>query len=173
MKHLVVMAACVLALAACKSTPVAAPVTDAGKPVTPTQNDGANTGKIDTVTTEGPDELLLKGILAKRSIYFDLDSYVVKDEFRPVVEAHADFLKKNPGRKVVIEGNADERGSREYNLALGQKRAEAVKSMMRVLGVPEAQLEAVSFGEERPKATGHDEAAYAENRRDDLSYRKP
>ena len=115
----------------------------------------------------------MKGELAKRSIYFDLDSFVIKDEFRAVVEAHAAFMKRNPGRKVVIEGNTDERGSREYNLALGQKRAEAVKSMMRVLGVPEVQVEAVSFGEERPKATGHDETAYAENRRSDISYPKP
>ena len=172
MKQIIVLAVCALALAACTSTPVA-PVTDAGQPVKPTQNDGASTGKIDTVTPPNADEELLKGKLAERSIYFDLDSYVVKDQYRSVVEAHAEFLKKNPQRKVVIEGNADERGSREYNLALGQKRAEAVKSMMRVLGVSEAQLEAVSFGEERPKATGHDEAAYAENRRDDLSYRKP
>ena len=170
MKHLILVAVCVAALAACSSTPIA-PVVDS-KPPVDTTAPGAGTGEIKPPTDVGGVELDPPAGL-KLSIYFDLDSYVVKDEFRSVVEQHAAFLKRNPQRKVVIEGNADERGSREYNLALGQKRAEAVKSMLRVLGVSEAQLEAVSFGEERPKATGHDEAAYAENRRDDLSYRKP
>ena len=129
-----------------------------------------NTGTITTVRPQGVDELTT-GVLAKRSVYFDLDSYDVKEQYRPLVEAHAAFLRKNPGRKVVVEGNTDERGSREYNLSLGQKRAEAVKKMLQLLGVPESQLEAVSFGEEKPKEQGHDEAAYAENRRSDLSYR--
>ena len=129
-----------------------------------------NTGTITTVTPDKVDELTV-GVLAKRSIYFDLDSFDVKPEFRPIVEAHATYLRKNPGRKVVVEGNTDERGSREYNLSLGQKRAEAVKKMLSLLGVPESQLEAVSFGEEKPKAAGKDDASYAENRRGDLSYR--
>jgi len=172
MKQLIVLAVCALTLAACTSTPVA-PVTDAGKAIPATQGDGTTTDKVIQVTPPNADEELMKGKLAERSIYFDLDSFVIKDEYRTVVEAHAGFLKRNPTRKVVIEGNTDERGSREYNLALGQKRAEAVKSMMRVLGVSEAQLEAVSFGEERPKETGHDEAAYSQNRRSDISYRKP
>ncbi len=129
-----------------------------------------DTGRISTVTPPQVDELTT-GVLAKRSIYFDLDSYEVKPEYRALVEAHASFLRKNPNRKVVVEGNTDERGSREYNLSLGQKRAEAVKKMLVLLGVPESQLEAVSFGEEKPKAQGKDEAAYAENRRGDLSYR--
>ena len=108
--------------------------------------------------------------LAKRSIYFDFDSFVVKDEYRPTIEAHARYLVANKGRKVVLQGNTDERGSREYNLALGQKRAEAVRKALSALGVPDAQLEAVSFGEEKPKATGQDDAAYAENRRADIAY---
>ncbi len=108
--------------------------------------------------------------LARRSIYFDFDSFVVRDEFRPTVEAHSRYLLANPTRRVVIQGNTDERGSREYNLALGQKRAEAVRRAMTTLGVPDTQMEAVSFGEERPRATGTDEASFAENRRADLVY---
>lgn len=111
-----------------------------------------------------------KGILAKRSVYFDFDSFIVKDEFKPMVEAHAKYLTSNKGRKIVIQGNTDERGGREYNLALGQKRAEAVRKSLSVLGVADSQMEAVSFGKEKPKATGSDEAAWAENRRADLAY---
>ncbi len=110
------------------------------------------------------------GIPAQTSVYFDLDSYVVKDEFKPVVEANAKFLGANKGRKIIIQGNTDERGGREYNLALGQKRAEAVRKSLAVLGVPESQMEAVSFGKEKPKALGSDEAAWAQNRRSDIVY---
>lgn len=108
--------------------------------------------------------------LAKRSIYFDYDSYIVKDEFRPTMDVHARYLLGNKNKKVVIQGNADERGGSEYNLALGQKRAEAVRKQLQLLGVTEGQLEAVSFGKEKPRALGHDEAAWAENRRADLAY---
>lgn len=111
-----------------------------------------------------------KGVLAQRSIYFDYDSFIVKDEFKPVVEAHARYLIANKGRRIIIQGNTDERGGREYNLALGQKRAEAVRRALSLLGVPDQQMEAVSLGEEKPKATGSDEAAFAENRRADLAY---
>ena len=111
-----------------------------------------------------------QGVLAKRSIYFDLDSYTVKDEFKPVLEAHSRFLTANKARQIVIQGNTDERGGREYNLALGQKRAEAVRRAMMLLGVQESQMEAVSFGKEKPKALGSDEAAWAENRRADIAY---
>jgi peptidoglycan-associated lipoprotein len=111
-----------------------------------------------------------KGVLAKRSVYFDLDSYVVKDEYKSVVDAHSKYLSKNKTRKIVIQGNTDERGGSEYNLALGQKRAEAVRKSMSLLGVSDAQMEAVSFGKEKPKAAGHDEAAWAENRRADIVY---
>ncbi|HWS75067.1 MAG TPA: peptidoglycan-associated lipoprotein Pal [Quisquiliibacterium sp.] len=110
------------------------------------------------------------GPLAKRSIYFDFDSFTIRDEFRGTVEAHARFLNENKGIRVVIQGNTDERGTREYNLALGQKRAEAVRRALSALGVAEGQMEAVSFGEEKPRATGSDESAFAENRRADLAY---
>ncbi len=110
------------------------------------------------------------GILSKRSIYFEFDSFVVEDEYRPLIEAHARYLTTNRGRRVALQGNTDERGSREYNLALGQKRAEAVRRSLAVLGVSDQQMEAVSFGEERPRATGGDEASHAENRRVDIVY---
>jgi peptidoglycan-associated lipoprotein len=109
-------------------------------------------------------------ILSKRTIYFDFDSFVVKDEFRPLVEAHAKYLAANKSAHVTLQGNADERGSREYNIALGQKRADAVKQLMVLLGASDAQIETVSFGKEKPKALGHDEAAWAQNRRVDIVY---
>jgi peptidoglycan-associated lipoprotein len=108
--------------------------------------------------------------LSRRSIFFDFDSFTIRDEFRPVVETHAKFMLANKNRRVVVQGNTDDRGSREYNLALGQKRAEAVRRALMALGVPEPQIEAVSFGEEKPRATGSDEASWAENRRADIVY---
>ncbi len=104
-------------------------------------------------------------------IYFDYDSFVIKPEFQGTVEAHARFLGANKTRKMAIEGHTDDRGGREYNLALGQKRAEAVRRAMGLLGVTDAQVEAVSFGKEKPAAAGADEAAYAKNRRAEIFYR--
>ncbi len=104
-------------------------------------------------------------------IYFDFDSYVVKPEFQPAIEAHARYLAANKARKMAIEGHTDERGGREYNLALGQKRAEAVRRALGLLGVQDPQVEAVSFGKEKPAATGTDEAAMAKNRRAEINYR--
>ncbi len=106
-----------------------------------------------------------------RVIYFDYDSFVVKSEFQPAVEAHAKALATDRGRKLSIEGHTDDRGGREYNLALGQKRAEAVVKSLTLLGASAAQVEAVSFGKERPAATGSDEAAFAKNRRVELNSR--
>lgn len=108
---------------------------------------------------------------AARIIYFDFDSYSIKPEFQSLIEAHSRFLKANPNRKVVIEGHTDERGGREYNLALGQRRSEAVRRSMGLLGVTDNQVEAVSFGKEKPAAQGSDEAAMAQNRRAEVSYR--
>lgn len=107
-----------------------------------------------------------------RIVYFDFDSFVVRDDGRPVVEAHARVLNANRSRKMIVEGHTDERGGREYNLALGQKRAEAVVRSLTLLGAGDAQLEAVSFGEERPSAPGSDEAAWAKNRRAELKDRQ-
>ena len=111
-----------------------------------------------------------KGVLANRSVYFDYDSFVVREDGKSVVSNHSGFLTKNTGRKILIQGNTDERGGTEYNLALGQKRAEAVRRAMGSLGVSDNQMEAVSLGEEKPKATGSDESAWAENRRADIVY---
>lgn len=106
-----------------------------------------------------------------RIVYFDYDSYVIKSEFQSLLEAHSRFIKLNNGRKVMIEGHTDDRGGREYNLALGQKRAEAVRRSLALLGVPDAQVEAVSFGKEKPAVQGNSEDAHAQNRRAELSYR--
>ena len=111
-----------------------------------------------------------QGVLAKRSVYFDFDSYAVRDDGKSIVENHSAYLNKNKARKVLIQGNTDERGGTEYNLALGQKRAEAVRKAMGTLGVAESQMEAVSLGEEKPKASGSNEAAWTENRRADIVY---
>ncbi|MDE2365559.1 MAG: peptidoglycan-associated lipoprotein Pal [Betaproteobacteria bacterium] len=111
-----------------------------------------------------------KNILSKRSVYFDFDSSVIKDEYKPLVAAHAQYLRGNAGARVLLQGNTDERGSREYNLALGQRRADAVKNAMTLSGVRDSQIEAVSLGEEKPRALGHDEAAWTENRRTDIRY---
>lgn len=108
--------------------------------------------------------------LAKRSIYFDFDSYTVKSDYQPLLEAHAKYLMAHPNRHVLIQGNTDERGTSEYNLALGEKRSEAVLHDLETLGVPDSQLEAVSFGKEKPLAQGHDEASWEQNRRADLVY---
>jgi peptidoglycan-associated lipoprotein len=106
-----------------------------------------------------------------RVIYFDYDSFTVRSEFQPAVDAHSRFLTSNKARKIAIEGHTDERGGREYNLALGQKRAEAVRRSMTLLGVAESQIEAVSLGEEKPAQTGSTEEAYARNRRAEVNYR--
>ncbi|MCX7218073.1 peptidoglycan-associated lipoprotein Pal [Undibacterium sp.] len=160
-----------LALITACSTPVKLddkPVVEdkSTKVVTPV--DTRTVSPVDTVSVDPLNDP--KGILSKRSVYFDYDSYVVKDEFKSLVEAHAKYLSANKGRKILIQGNTDERGGREYNLALGQKRAEAVRKALALLSVPEAQVEAVSLGKEKPKATGSDEASWAENRRADIVY---
>ena len=106
-----------------------------------------------------------------RIVYFDYDSFAIKPEYQAVIEAHSRVIKADKTRKVAIEGHTDERGGREYNLALGQKRAEAVRKAMGLLGVTDSQVEAVSFGKEKPAAQGNDEAALAKNRRAEISYR--
>jgi len=110
------------------------------------------------------------GMLSKRSVFYAYDQYDVPAEYRPLVEAHAAYLRDHSGATVVIQGNCDERGSREYNLALGQRRAEGVAKLMTLLGARSSQVEAVSFGEEKPRATGHDESSWAQDRRSDIVY---
>jgi peptidoglycan-associated lipoprotein len=108
--------------------------------------------------------------LSRRSIYFALDQYNIAAEYRDLIVAHGKYLSANRQLKVLIQGNTDERGSREYNLSLGQKRAEAVRQQLLLLGVQEEQIEAVSLGEEKPRDEGHNEEAWAENRRADILY---
>lgn len=108
--------------------------------------------------------------LAKRVIYFDFDNSTVKSEYQPVLAAHAEYITGHPNIRVVLEGHADERGSREYNIALGERRAKAVQQLLTVQGVAQKQLQVISFGEERPVALGHDESAWSLNRRVELLY---
>jgi peptidoglycan-associated lipoprotein len=171
-------AACTAALlAGCASTPLQeapAPVTDKSAPATPSTGatpDPRAVARVDTAPSAVDPLNDPSSPLSRRSVYFDFDQFVVKPEFTPVVEAHGRFLVANKNRRIVVEGNTDDRGSREYNLALGQKRAEAVKSRLTLLGVADSQIETVSFGEEKPRASGATEEAWAQNRRADINYR--
>jgi len=109
-------------------------------------------------------------LLSKRGVYFDFDQYNIKPEFTELVAAHAQYLVQHPDISITLEGNADERGSREYNLSLGQKRAVSVKKALNLLGVRDTQLETISYGEEKPAEVGHDESAWKFNRRTDIKY---
>lgn len=169
--------ACVFA-AACSSTPI-----DTGAK-TPT---GSSAGTSSSTTTPPPATRSGQGVgtpgqtgtaaLAgnataptERSVYFDFDDAAIARRWLDIVERQGQYLSRNGALKVRVEGHTDERGGAEYNLALGQRRAEAVRKALEVYGVKAAQVEAVSFGEERPKAAGHDEAAWAQNRRADIAY---
>lgn len=169
MKKLLIPALLAVLIVGCSSTPDA-PESNGAQVENPD-------GKVATVTAGNVDSRKLppeltdpKNILSKRSIYFDYDKYDVRAEYKDLVTAHAKFLANNRQFKILIQGNTDDRGSREYNLALGQKRADAVKKMVTLLGAREDQVESVSLGEEKPKNDGHNEAAWAENRRGDILY---
>ncbi|MDQ2917259.1 MAG: peptidoglycan-associated lipoprotein Pal [Pseudomonadota bacterium] len=181
MRNLLLVAIIATALASCSTTPTTeAPIEDRGAAgttapgATGAETGGANSGNVNGSATGsgalGNELHNPNSILSKRSVYFDFDSFVVKDEYRPLVEAHARYLQQNRNARMTIQGNTDERGSREYNIALGQKRADAAKRMMVLLGATDNQIETTSFGAERPKNPGHDESAWAENRRDDIVY---
>jgi peptidoglycan-associated lipoprotein len=177
MKRWILMFAVMGLVVGCSSTPEEkpAPVVDgtATAPVSPTAPRQPSTATTAPSTSDkvGMDPLKdPKNILSRRSIYFDYDQFSVKEEFKPVVSAHANYLSQNRSRRMTIQGNTDERGSREYNLALGQRRADAVKSMMTLLGASGTQIETVSFGEEKPRTQGSNEQAWAENRRADIVY---
>lgn len=158
-------------LSACASKVPLDPPKVEEKPVTTTQTTPVDPNAVKQVKAPEMDPLNdPKGVLALRSVYFDFDSYVVKDDSKSVIENHSKYLASKKDRKILIQGNTDERGGSEYNLALGQKRAEAVRKAMSLMGVADGQMEAVSLGKEKPKATGHDEASWAENRRADIVY---
>ncbi len=161
------------ALAACSSTPLDTPKAPvAGSAVAPTAPPSAGTAQstVATVTLDPLDDP--KGELAARSVYFGYDDFTVDAKYQPLVQAHGRFLQGKPQVQIRIEGNTDERGSREYNLALGDKRAQVVAKQLELMGAKPAQIEPVSYGEERPKSDGRDEAAWAENRRADIRYLK-
>jgi len=111
-----------------------------------------------------------KNILSRRQVFFDYDKFDVKEEYRPLIEAHAKYLRENPSARMLIQGNADERGSREYNVGLGQRRSDSVKKMLTLLGARESQLESVSLGEEKPMCSESNEGCWAKNRRGELLY---
>ena len=164
-------------LAACSGSPVdeQAPAGVEDRTATKPQPPGPSTGpiaKVDVTSKNltGQDPAVKMGVLAQRSIFYDLDNYEVKDQYKPLVEAHARYLRDNPGRKMLIQGNTDDRGSREYNIGLGQRRSDGVKRMLLLLGAREEQLESVSLGEEKPRAEGQGEEAWTQNRRSDILY---
>jgi len=148
-------------LAACSSVPLDQSATGAGG-----GTGSASSGQImDPFNPQSP-------LAQQRSVYFDFDSYTVPDQYRNLVEMHSSYLTGHTQQKIRIEGNADARGGSEYNLALGQRRSDAVARMMTLLGVNSSQIEAISFGKEKPKALGNTEADYAENRRADIVYQQ-
>lgn len=172
-----VLLACSL-LAACSSTPVdqtasaskPAATTGSAGPAAPAANpSAAPSSTVATVVLAHKDPK--SAISTQRSVYFDFDDFAVKTDFHGVIENHGKYLQTHPALAIRLEGHADERGSAEYNLSLGQKRAEAVQRALKLYGVKESQMEAVSFGEERPRATEGVESAWAQNRRADIAYR--
>jgi peptidoglycan-associated lipoprotein len=178
LKRMFVGLAVAVALAGCSSVPLSdVPVEDKSAAAVGTQpgggpGAGGAQSSVAPVVTDSPGGTVAGPANVSRLIYFDYDSYVIKPEFQNLVEAHARFLKSNNDRRVAIEGHTDERGGREYNLALGQRRAEAVRRALVLLGVADNRLEAVSFGKEKPAAPGSDEASWAQNRRAELVYRR-
>jgi peptidoglycan-associated lipoprotein len=162
-----------VSLAGCSSVKLNdVPVEDrsptAAAPTAPTTGSQSSVAPVDANATNGTAQ---GPVNVARLVYFDYDSFEIKAESQAIIEAHARFLRSNPQRKVSLEGHTDERGGREYNLALGQKRAEAVRRSLALLGVADAQMEAVSFGKEKPASAGSDEAAWAQNRRVEIAYR--
>lgn len=177
MKKIVVSIILLNLLAACASQKTSAPIVEAPVPSAP----AAATEAVAPAAVTAPASVMKTevdplndpaSILAKRSVYYPFDVSVVQDSDKPIVQAHAKYLNEHANRKIRLEGNCDERGSNEYNLALGQRRADGVKKMLQLGGVRDIQMESMSYGEEKPKASGHDEASWAQNRRTDLNYAK-
>jgi len=175
MKKLVISIVLVNLLAACASKKEPESV---AAPATPTQKvekqvEGSKTTPAAPSAATDIDPLNdPNSILSKRSAYYPFDVAVVQDEDKPMVQAHAKYLAGHSNRNVRLEGNCDERGSNEYNLSLGQRRADGVKKMLELGGAKASQLDNVSYGEEKPRCTDHDEACWKQNRRTDLNYAK-
>ncbi len=152
----------------CESTPEQ-PTEAAPEPVAEKPAEAPTTTAVEPAAPAAMDPLD-SGLLAKRTIYFDFDKYNIKEEFKDVVKAHAQYLSDHPGAKITIEGHCDERGTREYNIGLGERRASAIQQMMTLQGASARQINTVSYGEERPNALGHDEDAWSRNRRGEIVY---
>ena len=164
------LAACTSSMERTEGATVEERSTNAGAAATGEEG-GAQTYGAGEEAAGGFSELNKPGsLLATRTIYFDFDSSEIKSEYNAVVEAHAEYLANHPNVSVTLEGNADERGSREYNLALGERRAKAVKQQMTLLGAGADQIHVTSYGEERPAVEGHNEAAWSKNRRVEIVY---
>ena len=183
--RLIIVLSALAVLAGCQTTPEDQQASAAGveerkpgakpgvqsKPVP-----GSQVGKVDPTKPGAGKSPAAAGLkdpsspLSRRQIFFDYDKFEVKDEYRPVIEAHAKYLRENANAKMLVQGNADERGSREYNVALGQRRSDNVKKMLVLLGAREAQVESVSLGEEKPMCADHNEQCWAKNRRGDMLY---
>jgi peptidoglycan-associated lipoprotein len=175
MKKIIVSIVLLNLLAACASNKpqeTAAASAPAAAATAPVAAGGASTGATSTTQTVVDALNDPKSILAGRSVYYPFDVAAVQDADKPLVQAHAKYLSENAKRTVKLEGNCDERGSNEYNLGLGQRRADGVQKMLELGGAKAAQLTSVSYGEEKPKAAGHEEAAWSQNRRTDINYAK-
>ncbi len=170
MKKTILALAVTSVLAACSSTPPASTAAPAA------EKTAAPAAVAPAAPASAPVKQALypaKGVggaLGQRGIYYDFDKYAVKDQYKPVVDAHGEFLLSHSAAKVTLQGNCDERGSREYNLGLGQRRADSVRKVLAAKGVKDSQMETVSYGKEKPRNPGHNEAAWAENRRTDIVY---
>lgn len=173
LKNILAATALLAMLAACSSTNLDQPGADrAAASSTSGQPGGATPqSRVAPVAAQQSVAEAAGPIGIARLVYFDYDSYAIRPEFQALLESHAKFLRSHASRKIVVEGHTDERGGREYNLALGQQRSDAVRRTLGVLGVPATQVEAISFGEEKPAATGTDESAWAKNRRAEIAYR--
>lgn len=166
MKKIVMSVVLVNLLAACASHPPA-PVAEKSAPTAKAAPASATSAQVAVDPLNDP-----ASILAGRSVYYPFDVSAVQEADKPLVQAHGKYLAEHAARKVRLEGNCDERGSNEYNLALGQRRADGVKKMLELSGAQASQLESVSYGEEKPRASAHNEAAWSQNRRTDLNYAK-
>jgi peptidoglycan-associated lipoprotein len=164
----VAVSAVLLAMLSACASQVAKP--EAAAPAAAPAASGAESGGMQRQGVSGNALGAAQDALDKRSVYYNFDSYALKPEFKPVVEANAGYLKRHAGASVRIEGNCDERGSSEYNIALGQRRADSIKEMLELAGVSDAQIETVSYGKEKPRAAGHDEQSWSQNRRSDFDY---
>lgn len=158
-------------LAACSSTVKKAEETPPMQPAQVAKPVPATPAPVIQVEGEAVKQARLVQELSKKSIYFDYDEFIIKPQFQDVLQQQSEFIKKTSKDSVMLEGNADERGSSEYNLALGQKRAEAVRKALVILGVADSRLEAISYGKEKPRATCHEEKCWQENRRVDFVHK--